>query len=132
MSMTDPIADFLTRIRNALISKHDRVRVPVSKVKLNLCQILQEQGYVEGFRVLDNPPGQDIEILLRYDRRGAPAISKLTRVSKPGRRVYRGAGELRPVLNGMGVGIISTSEGLLTDQQARERGVGGEVLCEIY
>lgn len=132
MSMTDPIADFLTRIRNALISKHDRVRVPVSKLKLNLCQILQEQGYVEGFRVLDNPPGKDIEILLRYDRRGAPAISKLTRVSKPGRRVYRGAEELRPVLNGMGVGIISTSEGLLTDQQARERGVGGEVLCEIY
>jgi len=132
MSMTDPIADFLTRIRNALISKHDRVRLPVSKLKLNLCRILQEQGYVESFRVVDNPPGQDIEILLRYDRRGAPAITKLTRVSRPGRRVYRGAHEMQPVLNGMGVGIISTSQGLLTDQQARDRGVGGEVLCEIY
>lgn len=132
MSMTDPIADFLTRIRNALIAKHDRVRVPVSKLKLSLCRILQEQGYVESFRVIDNPPGQDIEILLRYDQRGVPAITRLERVSKPGRRVYRGAEEIRPVLNGMGIGILSTSQGLLTDREARERRVGGEVLCEIY
>lgn len=132
MSMTDPISDYLTRIRNALIAKHDRVRVPVSKLKLNLCRILQDQGYVESYRVIDNPPGQDIEILLRYDQRGVPAISRLERVSKPGRRVYRGAQEIRPVLNGMGIGIISTSQGLLTDREARERRVGGEVLCEIY
>lgn len=132
MSMTDPISDYLTRIRNALIAKHDRVRVPVSKLKLNLCRILQEQGYIESYQVIDNPPGQDIEILLRYDHRGVPAISRLERVSKPGRRVYRRAQEIRPVLNGMGTGIISTSQGLLTDHEARERRVGGEVLCEIY
>ena len=132
MSMTDPVADFLTRIRNALIAKHDRVKLPASKLKISLSQILQDQGYVESFEVVENPPGRDIEILLRYDRRGVPAISRLARVSKPGRRVFRRADEMRPVLNGMGIGIISTSQGLLTDQEARERRGGGEVLCEIY
>lgn len=132
MSTTDPIADLLTRIRNALIAKHDRVRVPVSQLKLDLCRILQEQGYVDSFHVVDNPPGQDIEILLRYDKSGVPAITRLSRISKPGRRVYRRADEIPPILNGLGTSIISTSQGLLTDREARERRVGGEVLCEIY
>ena len=118
MSMTDPIADYLTRIRNALIAKHDRVRIPSSKLKVNLSKILEEQGYIENWEVLDNPPGTDIEVMLRYDEAGVPAISKLRRVSKPGRRVYKRADEIRPVLNGLGVGILSTSQGLLTDKDA--------------
>ena len=132
MSMTDPIADLLTRIRNAHISKHDRLEVPSSKLKLALCKVLEEQGYIKGFRLQERPPAKFIEILLRYDDAGTPAISSIQRVSKPGRRVYRGADELRPVLNGIGVAIVSTPNGLLTDAQARRQRVGGEVLCEIY
>ena len=132
MTMTDPIADYLTRIRNALIAKHDRVRLPSSKLKVNLSRILQEQGYIEDWEVLDNPPGRDLEVMLRYDEAGVPAISRLRRVSKPGRRVYKSADEIEPVLNGLGVGILSTSQGLLSDKDARDRRIGGEVLCEIY
>ncbi|HVS16308.1 MAG TPA: 30S ribosomal protein S8 [Thermoanaerobaculia bacterium] len=132
MSTTDPIADLLTRIRNAHIAKHDRLEVPGSKLKLAVCKVLEEQGYIKGFRVAERPPGTAIEVLLRYDRTGIPAISNIKRVSKPGRRVYRSADELRPVLNGLGVAIVSTPEGLLSDAQARERRVGGEVLCEVY
>jgi small subunit ribosomal protein S8 len=132
MSTTDPIADLLTRIRNAHIAKHDRLEVPSSKLKLAVCKVLEEQGYIKGFRVAERSPGAAIEVLLRYDRNGNPAISSIRRVSKPGRRVYRGADELRPVLNGLGVAIVSTPEGLLSDAQARERRVGGEILCEVY
>ncbi len=132
MTMTDPIADLLTRIRNALISKHDRLDVPASKQKVALCKVLEEQGYIRGFRLEDDPPGKNIEIILRYDHQGTPAITKIERVSKPGRRVYTGVDDIRPVLNGIGVAILSTPQGLLTDQQARQRRVGGEVLCTIY
>ena len=132
MTMTDPIADLLTRIRNAHIAKHDRLEVPASKLKLSLCKLMEEQGYIRGFRVHERPPAKLIEVLLRYDDRGTPAISSIQRVSKPGRRVYRSANELRPVLNGIGVSILSTPLGLLTDDQARRQRVGGEVLCEIY
>lgn len=132
MTMTDPIADLLTRIRNAIIAKHDRIEVPSSKAKLALCRILENEGYIKSFAVAERPPGKVIQILLRYNAEGVPAITQMSRVSKPGRRVYKGADELRPVLNGLGVGIVSTSQGLLTDSQARERRVGGEVLCEIY
>lgn len=132
MSMTDPIADLLTRIRNAYRSKHDRLEVPASKQKLALCKVLEEQGYVKGFRVHDRPPGRVIEVLLRYDDHGTPVVTSVRRVSRPGRRVFRGAGELRPVLNGIGVAIVSTPLGLLADADARKARVGGEVLCEIY
>jgi len=132
MPMTDPIADLLTRIRNAHISKHDRLNAPASNVKLALCKVLEEQGYIRGFRVRDEPPAKVVEILLRYDHQGTPAITKIERVSKPGRRVYSGCDDLKPVLNGIGVSILSTPQGLMTDEQARKRRVGGEVLCNIY
>jgi small subunit ribosomal protein S8 len=132
MNTTDPIADLLTRIRNAHLAKHDRLELPGSKLKLAVCKVLEEQGYIKGFRVADRSPGTAIEVLLRYDRNGTPAITNIKRVSKPGRRVYRGAEDLPPVLNGLGIAIVSTPEGLLSDAQARERRVGGEVLCEIY
>jgi small subunit ribosomal protein S8 len=133
MSMTDPIADLLARIRNAHIAKHDRLDVPSSKLKLEVCRLLKEEGLIRNFRLLEGDgPVKSLRVFLRYSEDGTPAILNLQRVSRPGRRVYRGADEIRPVLNGMGVGIISTSQGLLTDKQARERRLGGEVLCELY
>jgi small subunit ribosomal protein S8 len=156
MSMTDPIADLLTRIRNAHLAKHDRLDVPTSKLKLEICRILKEEGLIRNFRLVDARPvarpvsprplqmrsvetgpgngrvASTLRIFLRYSEEGSPAITHLQRVSRPGRRVYRMASDIRPVLNGVGVGIVSTSQGLLTDRQARERRLGGEVLCEIW
>ncbi len=132
MTMTDPIADLLTRIRNAIIAKHDRLEAPSSKRKHAVCRLLEEQGYIKGFRVHERPPAKYVEILLKYDGNGNSAITRMERVSKPGRRVYSAADDLQPVLNGLGVAIVSTSLGLLTDAQARARRVGGEVLCEIW
>jgi small subunit ribosomal protein S8 len=132
MSSTDPIADFLTRIRNAHQAKHDRLDAPSSKVRLELCRILKEQGFIGDYEVIDGEPVADVRVTLAYHDDGEPAIQHMRRVSRGGRRVYRGAKELKPVLAGIGVEIISTSQGLLTDQQARERGIGGEVLCEIW
>ena len=133
MSMTDPIADLLARIRNAHIAKHDRLDVPSSKLKLEVCRLLKEEGLIRNFRLLEGEgPVKSLRVFLRFSVDGTPAILNLQRVSGPGRRVYRGADEIRPVLNGLGVGIISTSQGLLTDKQARERRLGGEVLCELY
>lgn len=132
MSKTDPIADLLTRIRNAHLSKHDRLDVPSSKLKAEICRILKEQGLIKNFRTLEAQPSAKLRIFLRYGDDGSPAITHLQRVSRPGRRVYRGADSIRPVLNGLGLGIISTSQGLLTDSQARERQLGGEVVCEVW
>ena len=133
MSMTDPIADLLTRIRNAHLAKHDRLRVPGSRLKLEVCRILREQGFLESYEQIEGEGASpQIQILLRYTPEGEPAIQYLQRVSRPGRRVYRGAEDLQPVLNGLGVGIVSTSRGLMTDRQAREQNVGGEVLCEVW
>jgi small subunit ribosomal protein S8 len=132
MNMTDPIADFLTRIRNAILAKHDRVDVPLSKLKLELSSILRDEGYIRDFDVVPEEPVGKIRIFLRYTPDGTPAITRMARVSKPGRRVYKQATEIRPVLNGIGLGIISTSRGILTYDQARREGVGGEVLCEVW
>lgn len=132
MSSTDPIADFLTRIRNAHQAKHDRVDIPSSKLRLELCRILKEQEFISDYDVTPGTPSDGIRITLAYHQDGEPAIQHLQRVSRGGRRVYRGTKELKPVLAGIGIEIISTSQGLLTDQQARERGVGGEVLCEVW
>ena len=132
MSTTDPIADLLTRIRNAHMAKHDRLDVPASKIKREVCRILKEEGFIRNFREIDGSPVSTLRIFLRYSAEGTPAISHVARISKPGRRVYRGADELPEVRNGLGVGIISTSQGLLTDAQARERRVGGELLCELW
>ena len=133
MTMTDPVADLLSRIRTAYMAKHDRLDVPASKLKLEVCRILKEQGYVESYQQLDGDTvKRQMRIFLRYTPDGEPLIRSIKRISKPGRRVYKGAEEIRPVLNGLGVGIISTSQGLLTDSQARQRRVGGEVLCEVW
>lgn len=132
MSMTDPIADLLSRIRNAQIAKHDRLDVPASKLKLEVVKLLKEEGFIKNFREIEGVPVGSLRIFLRYSAEGVPAISYLQRVSKPGRRVYRKADEIQPVRNGLGVGIVSTSQGLLTDGQARERKVGGEILCELW
>jgi small subunit ribosomal protein S8 len=132
MSMTDPIADLLTRIRNAHRAKHDRLDVPASNVKLEVCRILKEAGYIKNVSVVEQQPRNLIRVYLSYTKEGKPGISRMRRVSTPGRRVYRGAEQIKPVLNGLGIGIVSTSKGLMTDRQAREQRVGGELLCEIW
>lgn len=132
MTMTDPIADLLTRIRNALLAKHDRLDVPSSKLKTNLMALLKQEGYIEDYETIDNQPQNILRVYLRYNRDGIPALRRLSRVSKPGRRVYRGADDIKPVLNGLGTAIVSTSKGLLTDRQAREMRVGGEIICELW
>ena len=132
MSMTDPIADLLTRIRNAHRAKHDRLDVPASNVKLEVCRILKEAGYIKNVSVVEQQPRNLIRVYLSYTKEGKPGISRMRRVSTPGRRVYRGAEQIKPVLNGLGIGIVSTSRGLMTDRQAREQRVGGELLCEVW
>ncbi|MDP9121314.1 MAG: 30S ribosomal protein S8 [Acidobacteriota bacterium] len=132
MSMTDPISDLLTRIRNAHMAKHDRLDVPISKLKTEVCKLLKDEGFIKNFREMEGSPVGVLRVFLRYSAEGVPAINHLERISKPGRRVYRGADEIQPVRNGFGVGIVSTSQGLLSDSQARERRVGGELLCEIW
>ena len=132
MSSNDPIADFLTRIRNAHLAKHDRLDLPSSRIKVELAKILKDQGFIRNFRVVEDAPSNKLRIYLRYDDLGTPAIAHVERVSKPGRRVYRKARDLSPVRNGLGVGILSTSHGLMSDAQAREQGLGGEYLCQIW
>ncbi|MEM8961103.1 MAG: 30S ribosomal protein S8 [Acidobacteriota bacterium] len=134
MSMTDPIADLLTRIRNALLAKHDRLDVPLSKLKVRIVDKLRQEGYVHDYEIIEveDHPGDFIRVYLRYSMDGVPAIRRVERVSKPGRRVYRGANDIKPVLNGIGTALVSTSHGLLTDREAREQRVGGEILCEIW
>ncbi len=134
MTMTDPIADLLSRIHNAHVAKHDQLEFPASKVKVEICRILQEQGYIEGFEAVneEDPVKKSVRVFLKYNHDGDPAIRHMRRVSKPGRRVYGGTDDLKPVLNGLGIGIVSTSQGLLTDAEAREKRVGGEVLCEVW
>jgi small subunit ribosomal protein S8 len=132
MSNMDPVSDLLTRIRNAHEAKHDRVDVPTSKLKAEICRILREDGFIRNFKLVEQRPQGVLRIFLEYDDSGAPAISHLKRISKPGRRVYRGADQIRPVLNGRGLGVISTNLGVLSDRQARERRVGGEILCEVW
>jgi small subunit ribosomal protein S8 len=134
MTMTDPIADMLTRIRNGNTAYHDAVRMPSSKVKESLAQILQREGYIEGYEIADDPsrPGKVLTINMKYSPERARSISGIRRVSKPGLRVYRGADKLPRVLGGLGVAVLSTSQGLLTDREARQRKVGGEVLCYVW
>lgn len=131
MSMNDPIADLLARIRNAYVAKHDRLDVPASTLKLEICKVLQREGYIEDLQVIEGEPRDQLRIYLKYAD-GEPVIVHLERISKPGRRVYARSDDLKPVLNGLGVGIVSTSVGLLTDHEARQRRVGGEVLCEVW
>ena len=134
MTMTDPIADMLTRIRNANTAMHDDVRMPASKQKLALAEILKKEGYIEDFEVQDNStrPGSTLAITMKYSPERARTISGLRRVSKPGLRVYSKAEKVPRVLGGLGVAIVSTSQGLMTDREARSRKVGGEILCFVW
>jgi small subunit ribosomal protein S8 len=132
MSMTDPISDMLTRIRNATTVRHDRTDVPASKMKLEIAKILKQEGYIRTFKLLEEGPQGLIRIYLKYAEDGEPVIHGLRRVSTPGRRVYRAADDLPKVQNGLGVAVVSTNRGVLTDEQARGLRVGGEVLCEVW
>jgi small subunit ribosomal protein S8 len=130
--MTDPVADFLTRIRNALTARHERVDMPSSKVKVAIARILKEEGYIKNLKVIkDNKQGV-LRVFLKYNDENKPVIKGLKRVSRPGRRLYMGATELPPVLSGLGVGIVSTSKGIITDREARRQNVGGEMMCSIW
>ena len=132
MSMTDPVSDMLTRIRNATTVRHDRADIPASKMKLEIAKILKQEGYIRTFKLLEEGPQGLIRIYLKYAEDGESVIHGLQRVSSPGRRVYRRADNLPKVRNGLGVAVISTNRGVLTDEQARGLRVGGEVLCEIW
>lgn len=129
--MTDPVADMLTRIRNGLQARHDRVEMPLSKLKVGIAEILQQEGYIEGFAVQQDFPGS-LAVQLKYSRGKNAAIIGLKRASRPGRRLYLGSKDIPTVYNGLGISIVSTSKGLLTDRDARAQHVGGEVLCEVW
>ena len=132
MNTTDPIADMLTRIRNANSAKHKTVDVPNSKMKTAIAEILFKEGYIKSFELINNENQGIIRITLKYDEKGTRVIDGIKRISKPGLRVYAGKDELPRVLNGLGIAIISTSKGLKTDKEAREAGMGGEVLAYIW
>jgi small subunit ribosomal protein S8 len=134
MTMTDPIADMLTRIRNANVAMHDDVAMPSSKLKEALADILQKEGYIGSFAVADTEgrPGRTLTIEMKYSPERQRVISGLKRISKPGLRVYQAADEVPRVLGGLGVAVLSTSQGLLSDREARKRRVGGEVLCYVW
>ena len=136
--MTDPISDMLTRIRNAVSAKHARVDMPASKLKAEIARILQDEGYIQGFRLIEEPGGKSgqprpvIRIFLKYGPHGEKVISGIERISRPGRRVYMGREEVPTVLGGLGTSILTTSRGVMTGRAARKAGVGGEVLCNVW
>ncbi|MCL4267555.1 MAG: 30S ribosomal protein S8 [Anaerolineae bacterium] len=135
MSMSDPIADMLTRMRNAMMRQHQTVSVPHSKVKEAMAQVLKEEGYIEDFQVLPEKPQAIILVKLKYvggRRERRPVITGLERVSRPGRRLYVGKKEIPWVLSGMGIAVMTTSQGIMTGQKARQLGLGGEVLCKVW
>jgi small subunit ribosomal protein S8 len=138
--MTDPISDMLTRIRNAVGARHARVDMPASKLKAEIARILQDEGYIQGFRLVDTPPEkpggsaaqQTIRVFLRYGPQGEKVINGIERISRPGRRVYFGVEDVPTVLGGLGTSILTTSHGVMTGRAARKAGVGGEVLCNVW
>jgi small subunit ribosomal protein S8 len=132
MVMTDPIADMLTRIRNALVVKHEQIQVPASNMKKAIADILAEEGYIKGYTVIDDGHQGILKITLKYAPNNERIITGLKRISKPGLRVYARKDEIPKVLGGLGIAIISTSKGVMTDKQARTLGVGGEVLCYVW
>ena len=132
MTMTDPIADMLTRIRNANTVKHETVDVPASNIKKEIVRILLEEGFVRGYDVIEDGKQGIIRIQLKYGQEGERVITGLKKISKPGMRVYAANHEIPKVLNGLGISVISTSKGILTDKQARKENVGGEVICYVW
>ncbi|MCS6858723.1 MAG: 30S ribosomal protein S8 [Abditibacteriales bacterium] len=129
---TDPIADFLTRIRNANAAGHDEVRIPSSRLKVEIAKILQSEGYIRGYQLIDDKKQGILRVLLKYGEGHERVINGLRRVSKPGRRIYVGKDDIPRVLGGLGIAILSTPRGIVTDRRARRLGVGGEVLCEVW
>lgn len=132
MSMTDPIADMLTRIRNALRNQKLAVDVPSAGVKLGVAEVLKREGYVRGFELVEGKPRNSIRVHLKYGSDGAKVISDIQRVSRPGCRVYKGTNDIRPFMNGLGIYVVSTSKGILSDRECRSSHVGGEVLCSVW
>jgi len=130
--MTDPIADMLTRIRNAVRVERPHVEMSVSKVKRGLAEVLKREGYIWDWEEVEEKPTNQLRVHLKYGPNGERVIRRIRRVSKPGRRVYSGTAELRPVLGGLGICIVSTSRGVISDREARQRKLGGEVLCEVW
>jgi small subunit ribosomal protein S8 len=136
--MTDPIADMLTRVRNAVAARHSRVDLPASKLKVEIARILEDEGYIAGFKLVEEKPAKGgvarpmVRLLLKYGPGGERVISGIQRVSRPGRRVYAGAGSVPAVLGGLGVSILTTSRGVMTGRAAARAGVGGEVLCNVW
>lgn len=130
--MTDPIADMLTRIRNAVHIERPFVDIPASKVKIGIAETLQREGYIWDFEIIEQEPQNILRINLKYGPNGERVIQKIDRVSKPGRRVYAGSEEIPEVLQGLGISILSTNQGVLSSREARARHVGGEILCQIY
>ena len=130
--LTDPIADMLTRIRNGMHAANLKVEIPASKLKVEIARILKEEGYVSNYRVSEDEGKRTIKVYLKYRPDRRPVITKLERVSKPGRRVYTDAGHIPMVIGGMGINIVTTSRGVMTGKQARGMGIGGEILCNVY
>ena len=130
--MTDPIADMITRIRNAVRVERPEVTIPASKVKRGVADVLKREGYIWKWEEVDAKPAPELRIILKYGPNGEQVIRHLQRVSKPGRRVYSKSSKLRPILNGLGISILSTSRGVISDREARQRRLGGEVLCEVW
>lgn len=130
--MTDPIADMLTRIRNAIRIERPHVDIPASKIKIGIAEALQREGYIWDFEITERPPQNTLRVNLKYGPNGERVIQQIDRVSKPGRRVYHGVGALPEVLQGLGVSILSTSQGVLSNREAKTKGVGGEVLCKVW
>ena len=130
--VTDPIADMLTRIRNAAAVGHERVAMPASKMKVGIAQILVDEGFIDRFELSDEGHRRELELVLRYGDRRQPVIEGIKRISRPGHRVYRGSKELPRVQGGLGVAVVSTSQGLLPDREARKRRLGGEIVCEVW
>ena len=130
--LTDPIADMLTRIRNAIVVKRPNVDVPASKLKRGLAEVLKREGYIWDWQEVEGDPISQLRLELKYCANGEDVIQHIKRVSTPGRRVYRKAKEMKPVLGGMGITIVSTSSGIYSDREARQKNIGGEILCEIY
>ena len=132
MSFTDPVADFLTRIRNGIKARHQKVDVPASKLKLEIARILKEEGYIANFKPVEEEGKKLVRVYLKYGGDSAAAISHVTRVSRPGCRVYVSKNEIPRVLGGLGINILTTPKGVMTGKRARKEGVGGEILCEVY
>jgi small subunit ribosomal protein S8 len=132
MSMTDPIADMLTRIRNGIQARHDRVELPASKLKVEIARILKSEGFISNYKLVEDKVQGVLRIYLKYSEDGEPVIHGIERISRPGRRVYRNKQEIPRVLGGLGLAIVSTSRGVLSGHEAVKTGVGGEVLCQVW